>query len=98
MSDWAPPPSYLRVYDWSNGVWRVMPHEESQVDAAVTKWIEEQKDTLLHLELVEGAEAVTLASDIRSWCLSSPEIRERQRSFDAMLKDEETASGWVDPE
>jgi hypothetical protein len=97
MSDWTPPRSFLRVYDQSNGVWRVMAHEESKIDAAVTKWVEKHADSLLHLELVEGGEAVSLASDVRSWCLSSPEIRERGRQFDAMLAEEEKASGWVDP-
>lgn len=43
-------------------------------------------------------EAVTLASDIRSWVLSTPEQRERSRAFDAMLAEEDKTSGWVDPE
>lgn len=34
----------------------------------------------------------------RSWVTSTPETRERGRLFDKALKDEETASGWVDPE
>lgn len=98
MTDWTPPPSFLRVFDARGGVVRLMVSEESKLDAAVERHLETGRDSLLHLEFVEGGEYITLASEITSWFITTPELRDHAERIDAMLKAEQQAGGWVDPE
>jgi uncharacterized protein YegJ (DUF2314 family) len=96
--DWTVPNSFLRVFDRLQGVCRVMAHEESVIEQAVTKYLDNGRDTLVTVETVEGGEYKILASDISSWMLTTVETRSRGWAVDKMLKEEQLASGWVDPE
>lgn len=90
---WTPPEEWINVYD-SNGSWaRVFVSEESEIDAAVTRWIDEKKDSILHLRFIEGEDYCILASEIKSWYKNTKEFREREAEVTRMIKDEQKARG-----
>lgn len=91
--EWSPPEAWLNVYD-SNGSWaRVDVSNESEIDAAVSKFIETKVDTILHLDFIEGEDYCILASEIKSWYKCTREFRDREAAVTRMIEDEKKARG-----
>ena len=94
MTEWHPPTTFLVACDVRNTAARLLPSDESAIDAAVTRYAEKGDDTLLHLEWACGGEYCVLASEITNWWLSTPDYRARCRQMDAMLEREADVSEW----
>lgn len=87
--------TFLRVWDARGATVRLLPEEESRLDAAVSHYLETNRDTLLSLTTFDAGEFKTRASDCMSWMLSTPESRERSVVVEMALRAEEKANGWV---
>ena len=82
-------PSFLRVFDRSNGVTRVSMGDELVIESAVAQHLETGRDAWLHLTTVEDAPCRMLASTIVQWMPSTPEIRSRNRVIERALERED---------
>lgn len=82
--------TFIRLYD-SMGVSDVQAVDEGRIDAAVQLLLDTMggRDTLLDLTLVNGATYRILASDVRSWIVSTPESRQRQLALEQACTEED---------
>lgn len=87
------PGSFVRLWDTNGAAFMVSIDEEQRIDAAVSKWIDSGKtrDTLLDLIDVIGAPYKTLASEITSWLVLTPESRRAGVIYTKALDDEAQA-------
>jgi hypothetical protein len=85
------PGIYVKVYERDGSYVTADAHCEPSVDAAVSRWIDsrETHDTLLSIDLMDGATYRCLASRIASWYVSTPETRRRAFEWEAAHKAEE---------
>lgn len=94
---------FLRVWEETGSV-IVDPAEKHSIDAAVSQWLREGRDSLLHLTTASGEEYVTRASGIQCWLLSTPEGRMRSIEIEKWTEEErkhqraELGLGWEDHE
>ena len=81
----------LRVWDAFGSAADLDPSEEPRIDAAVSRWIDsgERANTLLDLTMLNGSRYRALASDLRSWVLSTPETRRTQIEITHMQAEED---------
>lgn len=91
------PTEWLVLWDTDNDAYYVATHEESKIDAAVTQWIDSQetRDTLLHLDKVDGSFLRIKASGVKAWALSTAATRELQEQINASLERDEDEK-WKD--
>jgi len=82
---------YLRVWDKAGQSVDIVPTEQTKIHIAVTNWICEKKDSIVHLGVVNGAAYFILASEIQSWITSTPETRERSDELFLLLSEESKA-------
>lgn len=82
--------TYLKVYDRIGEAVYCIADDEPRIDAAVSRWIETKRDTLLDLTLLEGTTYKTLASDIMAWTITTPETREYRVALNKANEDEHT--------
>lgn len=82
--------SFVRLWDTNGAAFMLSVEEEPRIDAAVSKWIDSGKtqDTLLDLIDVVGAPYKTLASEITSWLILTPESRRAGIAYSKALDDE----------
>ena len=85
--------SFVRLWDTNGAAFMVAIEEEPRIDAAVSKWIDSGKtqDTLLDLTDVVGSSYKTLASEITSWLVLTPELRRAGVAYNKALDDEVVA-------
>jgi hypothetical protein len=67
--------SYLIVWGHDGQHVHCMAECRHRLDAAVTAYLDTSRDSVVHLDLVDGGTYATLASSINSWTDSTPEIR-----------------------
>ncbi len=80
------PGTYLIVFENDGSRVTVDPSHEPSLDAAVTAWLHEHRDNLIHLTLLDGDKYVTLASNISGWSRSTEEGRRRSAEIEAESK------------
>ena len=93
LTAWEPPTTWINLYE-KDSLARIAAHEESHIDAAVTTYLDTGKDSLLHVEFVEGGEYCVRASQITSWYCNTAEFRGRSRALERMIEEEKKAEGW----
>lgn len=71
--------TFLRIWDHGGSIVDVRIEHEPSIDAAVTAWVDSgrTRDALLRLETMVGSTYKTLASEITSWLISTPDARQR---------------------
>lgn len=82
--------TFLRVWD-NMGVADVVAEDEPRIDAAVQHFLDTggHADTLLDLTMTSGASYRILASQVRSWMVSTPESRARSMELEKAHADED---------
>ena len=85
--------SFIKVWE-TNSVYCVELADKHAIDAAVEKYLETGRDSLLYLMLHSGDEYITRVSCIMNWRESTPEGRQRQRELDAAQKEEDGIPAW----
>lgn len=78
---------YIRLYE-SDGYVLVHETEDPRIDAAVSRYIDNGRDTLLLLDCLDGSVYRCLASNIRSWYTSTPESRRQSLAWERDSKAE----------
>ena len=94
--------TFVRVWEVDGGGCCFVASSENTIDAAVDRWLETNRDSLVHLTLCCGDAYAVCASRITSWRVSTPE----GRRGDEMLKraqDDENKTlqdefGWREPD
>ena len=89
--------SFLKVWE-KDSVYCIEPADKHAIDAAVEKYLETGRDSLLYLTLYCGDEYVTRVSCIMNWRESTPAGRQRQRELDAAGKEEDGIPAWEEAE
>lgn len=85
---------YIKLFDSDGSFYIIDPKYEQTIDAAVTRYIDSGKtiDTLLDLELAEGASFRFLASKIIGWIYTTPETRKAYLDFTHSVFQEEKST------
>ena len=78
---------YLRVWD-DDGSYCVTEECESSLDAAVSLYLAEGRDSLIQITWVGGDTFKVRASLMKCWTLSTPEGRRRETEIEAERKQE----------
>lgn len=77
------PDEYLLVFEDDGATWLAASNERHQLDTAVTAYLETGRDSLLHLDLIDGSPLVLKASLVTGWRLETKETREiNQKQFE----------------
>lgn len=77
--------TFLRVWDRGEQAVDLMVDDEPRVSAAVQRWVDSGRtvDTIIDATARTGSPYFLLASEVRSWLISSPESRQRSYEIDA---------------
>lgn len=86
--------TYVKVYTRDNAVTHCILDDEMTLDVAITRYIEKKQDELLLLTTSAAQMYKTLASEVTSWIVSTPESRERERELERRMK-EEAGTPWA---
>lgn len=79
----------LTVWEEGGSYYTVDVADEPRIDAAVSRYMETGRDSLLALTFTDGREYRVKASQITHWAVSTPETRQRAVELDK-AQDEET--------
>lgn len=75
---------------------RVDPAEAPRIDAAVTRYQETGRDSVLELTTMAGNPYFLVASEVTAWKISTPESRARAHEIDRDIEREFESNGWQD--
>lgn len=83
--------SYLRVFDQNGSYCYAKIEEEPRIDAAVTQYVSSggSRDSVIDIELQEGATYKILASHITGWFVSTPDTRRERIRLNKLMNEEE---------
>jgi len=93
--------NYIQIWLHNGDGFKVHDSYNGLLDATVTQWKHETRDSLLSLETVPGEPVTIAASDVMWWHTSTPESRAQSIHLEVALEDEHkanlTAAGrWED--
>lgn len=90
------PEVWLEVYlERPEGCYRCQVEDYDQARLAWQLWMEDQKDGLVTLHLVDGAELLVRASALSGLVVSTPDIRDRREAFEEALWGDEDEEEWL---
>lgn len=81
---------FIRLWEGESSV-SLEPGQEHSIDRAVHQFLETGRDSILYLTTRSGEQYHTLASNVRSWLVSTPQGRARSAELEKAATDEERA-------